>query len=135
MMQDLLLVLSVLEWSHWVLIASVAILLINLSVFYRYSNKLRQEHNELKKLQKDLRALITASVGMGQRMLEVERRHRRLAERQDQLDIYDSANQSYEQAIKMTQNGSGIQDLMDICGMSKTEAELIQMIHGLDKTA
>ena len=135
MMQDLLLGLSVLGWSHWVLIASVAILLINPSVFYRYSNKLRQEHNELKKLQKDLRALITASVGMGQRMLEVERRHRRLAERQDQLDIYDSANQSYEQAIKMTQNGSGIQDLMDICGMSKTEAELIQMIHGLDKTA
>ncbi|MCW9024356.1 MAG: DUF2802 domain-containing protein [Gammaproteobacteria bacterium] len=123
------------EWSSWALIGCLLVLAINMSVFHLYSKKMKRENDEVRKLQKDLRALITASVGMGQRMLEVERRHRRLAERQDQLDIYESANQSYEHAIKMSQNGSDVNELINICGMSKTEAELINMIHSLDKTA
>ncbi|MDH5570525.1 MAG: DUF2802 domain-containing protein [Gammaproteobacteria bacterium] len=119
----------------WILIAGMSLLMMSLYVLYRLNNKMRKEAEHMKKIQQDLRALVTASIGMGERMLEVERRNRRLADRQDQLDIYDAANQPYEQAIQMAQTGASSDELVNVCGLSKTEADLIKMIHKLDKTA
>ena len=86
-------------------------------------------------LRRDLSALTAAAVSVGQRVLELERRQRRLAERQDQLDVFESANQPYEQAIRMVHKGAGIEELVEICGLSRGEAELIAMLHCLDRSA
>ena len=92
-------------------------------------------NNQLTAIQNDVRALTTAAVSMGERVLEIERRQRRLAERQDQLDIYESANQPYEHAIRMAQNGTSIDELVNMCGLSRNEAELIHMMHRFDKAS
>ena len=120
---------------NWGLMAAAGLLLFALITIRQQQHKNRKNTELLQRTQNDLRALINASVGMGERMLEVERRQRRLAERQEQLDIYDAANQPYEQAIRMAQNGSKIEELVDICGLSKTEAELIQIMHRFDKAS
>lgn len=95
----------------------------------------RQQAKHIAHLQSDFRALTAAARGVGQRVLEIERRQRNLAERQDQLDLYDAANQSYDQAIDLVHRGKGVADLVKSCGLSEGEAELIYLLHRLDRTA
>ncbi len=134
-MNTILRVVADMDASIWGLIFSVGLLFLVLSLLRRQQAQMRTNTELLQRTQNDLRALISASLGMGERMLEVERRQRRLAERQEQLDIYDAANQNqpYEQAIRMAQSGSKIEELVDICGLSETEAELIKIMHRFDK--
>ncbi len=134
-MNTILAVITTIDASIWVLIVSLALLLLTLPLLYRRQIRTRFNTELLQRTQNDLRALISASLGMGERMLDVERRQRRLAERQEQLDIYDAANQPYEQAIRMVQNGSKTKELVDICGLSETEAELIKIMHRFDKAS
>ncbi len=86
----------------------------------------------IESLQRDVRALTTAAVGMGERVLEVERRQRRLAEKQESLDLFDSANQPYEQAIHLARQGVDAEELVATCGLSHSEAELIAIMHRLE---
>ncbi|NOZ37699.1 MAG: DUF2802 domain-containing protein [Gammaproteobacteria bacterium] len=134
-MNTILAVITALDVSSWTLIGSLGLLLLALSLLHRQQAQTRTNTELLQCTQNDLRALISASLGMGERMQEVERRQRRLAERQEQLDIYDAANQNqpYEQAIRMAQSGSKTEELVDICGLSETEAELIKIMHRFDK--
>lgn len=127
--------MTTMDASSWVLIVSLALLLLTLPLLYRRQTQTQLNTELLQRTQNDLRALISASLGMGERMIDVEHRQRRLAERQEQLDIYDAANQPYEQAIRMAQNGSKTKELVDICGLSETEAELIKIMHRFDKAS
>jgi signal transduction histidine kinase len=113
---------------------AVALLLLNLLILLRP----RRRHHDsrvLATVQQDLRALTTAAVGMGERLTELERRQRRLAERQDQMDIFDAASQPYDHAIQMAQQGARPEDLVKACGLSVSEAELITLMHRLDKAS
>ena len=134
-MNTILAIMSELNFSGWVLIASAGLLFFVLFTLHQHLHQNRISKELLKQTQNDLRALINASVKMGERMREVERRQRRLGERQEQLDISDAANQPYEQAIRMVQNGSKTDELEEICGLSNTEAELIQIMHRFDKAS
>ncbi len=121
--------------SHGILLACAGLLLCVLVVIHRHLRQSRQTDELLRRTRNDLRALVNASVGMGERLQNMERRQRRLAERQEQLDLHDAANQPYEQAIRMAQGGSKTEELMHICGLSKSEAELIQIMHRYDKAS
>ncbi len=127
------------EMSPWLLAAGVAGVAVVLSgfglVLRRQRQQLRRQDALIAALRQDLRALTTAAVGVGERVLETEQRQRRLAERQDQLDLYDAANQPYEQAIRLVQKGADVEELVEICGLNRGEAELIRMLHRLDKSA
>ncbi len=120
-------------------VTSVVLLLVTLvvlsAVVRRMRRRLLHQDERISALRQDLRALTTAAVGVGERVLGAERRQRRLAERQDQLDLYDAANQPYEQAIRLVHKGAGVDELVDICGLNLGEAELIRMLHRLDKSA
>ncbi len=108
-----------------------------LVVLRRSRALIAKQHQYILSLQRDLKAITAAGVGMGQRVLELERRQRRLAERQETggTDLYESANQPYEQAIRMAQGGAKPKELMDICGLSQSEADLISLMHRLDKAS
>ena len=108
-------------------------------------------------LQRDLRALANAAVGVGGRVLEIERHQRKrpaVAIRKDvvqqaepvtasyqspistaPVEYYNSPNQPYEQAIRMAQTGASTDDIVNLCGLSKSEADLVSMMHRLDKVS
>lgn len=106
-----------------------------LFIVMRLSSHLRQQRKANSELHQQMRALTSAALGMGERVLEMERRQRHLAERQENFDIYESANQPYEQAIKMAQHGAKIEELVDRCGVSENEAHLIDLMSRLDKAS
>ena len=120
--------------TAWLILTmSGLVLLVSALLLIRSRNKLAKHLHEIRNLQHDIRAITAAAIGVGERVLELERRQRRLSERQEQLDIYDPANQPYEQAIHMVKNGADTQELVDMCGISESEAELVALMHRLDQ--
>lgn len=120
-----------------VLAGSVVILLASLKLLSHLNTVQRRHDETVSSLKRDMRALTKAAVSVGERVLEVERRQKHAAEQQSngQADIYTSANQPYEQAIRMAQSGARQDELVKVCGLSSNEAELISMLHRFDKTA
>lgn len=109
---------------------------------------LRRERRErgrqaemLQSIQRDLRALCNSAVTVGERINRAERRVQQLAERQeelglrqDQIDQEDPEGRAYAQAVKMAQKGAAAEELMEVCGLTRGEAELIAMMHRLDQS-
>lgn len=85
-------------------------------------------------LKNDVSALFSGAVGGDSRIYKLETRTRRIIERQEQLENSSNGERPYEQAIRMVQKGTSIDDLISICNLSKGEANLIMMIHGSQKT-
>lgn len=95
----------------------------------RLSVRDRQRNAEVQALQNDLRALCAGAVGVGEHVERVEQQMRRLAERQDQVDLRDPATQSYRHAIKLAQKGAGVEELMSASGLVRGEAELLMRLY------
>jgi hypothetical protein len=116
-------------------LVSTLVLTVALWSVARSQRQARLLRKEVTQLRSDIRALTTSSVGVGGRVLELERRLRRLAQRQEEFDIYESANQPYEHAISMARKGADVKQIEEMCGVSRNEAELIQMMHRLEKAS
>ena len=116
-------------------VISALVLCVALWSVARGQRQNRLLRKEVQQLRNDIRALTTSSVGVGGRVLELERRLRRLAQRQEEFDIYESANQPYEHAIAMARKGADVKQIEEMCGVSRNEAELIQMMHRLEKAS
>lgn len=101
----------------------------------------RRQQQAIELLQGDLRALCNAAVTMGERVSRIERQQRQLMQRQqelgqkqEQLAQEEPEGQSYGQAIKLAAKGASVDDLVDVCGISRGEAELVAMMHRLEKS-
>lgn len=124
-----------LNTSLWILAVSGLAFLVTAFLLLHGRRQFVRRLHEIRDLQHDIRAITAAAIGVGERVLELERRQRRLMDRQEQLDVYDPANLSYEQAIRMVKNGADAAELVDVCGISESEAELVALMHRLDQTA
>jgi len=127
--------LSQINTAWLVLVISSLVLFVASFMLLRSRNRLERHLHEIRNIQHDIRAITAAAIGVGERVLELERRQRRLSEKQEQYDSIDPANMTYEQAINMVQHGADVQELVDICGISESEAELVTLMHRLDQTA
>lgn len=77
----------------------------------------------------DLAALNAGSIGLGERLLKIERNQKLLAQRVEQLELHANGNASYSQAISLVKQGINKQDLMSTCELSEGEAGLLLMMH------
>jgi len=64
---------------------------------------------------------------------EIEKRSRRLTERLEQLELREQSQRQYDQAIKLIQRGSTVDEVMAVCGLNRGEAELICVMHETDQ--
>lgn len=101
---------------------------------YRKNSRLQEEaanfRHRLTQLENNLGALCTASTGEGEHIVRLEQQMRGLAERQDDLELRVSAEQPYERATQLAQEGASVDDIVNGCGLSRAEAELVIMLHG-----
>jgi hypothetical protein len=119
---------------------TLAILAFNgilLVLFLFVATRMKQISEEkdvaLRHLQNDLAAMCAAAVGVGDRIDRLDEKIRIVAERQDQLDMREPMLRSYKQAKNLLTNGAGIDDIVSDCGMSHGEAELISILHRLER--
>ena len=131
--------ISQLQANSFLVGLCVAVLAIALWSTRRSVTRVRSMEKQLKQARNDLKALTTASLGVGSRVLELERRLRRIvAEKHNQnqsqhqkkdVDIFDSANDPYDYAIDLARQGMEVDEIATMCGISRNEAELIQMMN------
>lgn len=120
-----------------ILVAFVIIAL--LIVAMRLTKHLQQQRQNQESIQHDLRSLCNAAVQVGERANRLEgelkalqQRQQELGVRQDNMAHAEPEEVTFEQAIKLAQKGASVEELMEICSISRGEAELIAMMHRLD---
>ncbi len=79
-------------------------------------------------LEQELGALCSASMGAGEHVVKLEQQVQRITERQDQLELRTTGERPYDQASQLVNKGADIEDLMDSCGLTRGEAELLVMM-------
>lgn len=90
----------------------------------RVMNNLYQR--QLEDLRSELLSNSSSSVGMGRKILELEKRlQSSLTKQEEQQQGYSP----YSRATDMLGSGADINDVIKNCGISRAEAELMQLMH------
>ncbi|MDX1397300.1 MAG: DUF2802 domain-containing protein [Oceanospirillum sp.] len=74
-------------------------------------------------------AMGSGSIGVGQRLLEVEKKLNQAMERQTDLEQKDTGSLPYNYAIRLVEMGASSDDLVENCGLARVEADLIALVH------
>lgn len=115
--------------------AGAAAVLSSAAVVVWVRRMLQRQHKEIEGLQRELRAFELASVGLGDQMGKLAQRQRQLAARQDQQTLQDPSSQPYQHAIRLAHRGASTEELMEVCGLNKGEAELLSLVHQLKEAS
>lgn len=95
----------------------------------RAQRQLAGMNKQLQSLDSDLRAFFSASSGVDKRLARMEKKVKIQNERQDKLELHEPNLQAYGQAAKMVRKGADADELVDTCGLSRGEAELIMFLN------
>lgn len=96
----------------------------------RASEREQDLERQLVLVRQSISGLTAGTVGMDRRMKRLEDREKALSERQETYEIQQSDDQPYGQAIRLVQQGAGVNRLVDELELSESEAELIVRMHG-----
>lgn len=120
-----------------VLSLAVLLALASLGAAYRLylvrqtdQTSLRHLSERIRRLEKDMAALCRASAGEGRRVIGIQQQVEGLAKRQDILELSANSERPYSRASRLAQEGASIDDLIEFCGVTRAEAELLVMLHG-----
>lgn len=109
--------LAVLGWAH----------------LRRLKAKQEEARNEthllIKALRNENHAMGSGSIGMGHRLVEVEKRLNNTVERQMEIEQRDPGVLPYAYAVRLVEMGASVDDLVQNCGLARVEAELIVLVH------
>lgn len=122
-----------LQWTTlapWLLSATVLALLLAQSVISQ--RQIRALRTQLKErcdtLGRELHATGSGSMGMGHRVVACERKLHELSSTLDEMRQNDPLRISYDEASRLVELGADIEDLMNTCGISRPEAELVSAL-------
>jgi len=87
-----------------------------------------------RRLQEDNRALSKSAIGMGQKVLETERRLNEVLKKQFAILNSQPEHPSYDQASRLIKMGASENDLVSSGGFSHAEAELLLSLNKQGKT-
>ena len=82
----------------------------------------------VRQVEQEMGALCNASLGAGDHLVKLEHRVQRVMERQDDLEMRASNERPYAQASQLVTKGADINELVDTCGLTRGEAELLVMM-------
>ncbi len=95
----------------------------------RLKARLARQETFLRGLERDMQAICLGARGMGDAVVHLEEKLRRLTERQDELSLREPDQRVYHQAIRLASRGASVDELVSTCGLPRGEAELIQILH------
>lgn len=124
------------QWFDILMPVSMILTALGLLIVLRRARTLARAQAALcaenKLLREDVAALTAGGVGVSEHIRRLEKRLRCLTEKQESLESTHERDRPYGRAIQMVHNGAGIDELVDNCGMTRNEAELIVMLHQVD---
>lgn len=88
----------------------------------------RNLREQLQQLEQEIGALCSASMGAGEHVVRLEQQVQRIVERQNRQDMQTAVERPYSQASQLVTHGADIDELMQTCGLTRGEAELLIMM-------
>ena len=111
------------------LLISLVALVFALISLRRVRQQARETEKLIHKLMRDVAASSSGSVGMGQRLLAMEKRLQSDVKKTEKIDYYnDDEFQPYSQAAQMFKMGMDCDEVARRCGLSRAEASLLEMM-------
>ena len=106
---------------------AVTTILVGYVVFLRHSLvKLTASHSELiKSMSQEQQAIASGSMGVGRKLILIEKQIAELKNSQEEMVRNDPNRVSYTEATRLVELGADVEDLMNSCGISRPEAELV----------
>ena len=123
-------VLTTLEWG---LVASLVISALALVIALISLGKARKQAEQTEKLLERLTREVTASnngtVGMGQRLMAMEKRLQTGLQKAEKIDVHqDEEFKSYTDAAQLFKMGFDAEEVARRCGLSRAEASLLEVM-------
>ena len=120
------------QWLFNLLLILQLVMLIAVSFWaFRLSRRLerlKQQHSEADlNHRKQVQVLASGSIGMGRRLVAIEKKLNIAVERQSEI-LAKEGNVSYNRAMELLGMGATIDDLVSKCGLIRAEAELISLL-------
>ncbi|MEE8058889.1 MAG: DUF2802 domain-containing protein [Pseudomonadales bacterium] len=117
----------------WIAISGLFIVAVAVSVYAVWLNKrlsLTEEKlsQQIKSLHHDLVVNNNAAIGVGQRLINTEKKLKGTIEKQQQLETCSIDFLPFNQAASMVENGADAKQLVDRCGLSEAEAGLMALL-------
>lgn len=100
-----------------------------LYVLVRVKRQERQHQALINVLRNEIRSMTNGSIGMGKRLMAIERKLDITVEKQQELENRDPGALAYNQAAKLMEMGASVDDLVRNCGIGRPEAELMALLH------
>jgi hypothetical protein len=118
------------SWLPWVLTTfALSLVLIQGIIQGRQIRQLRASlKSRCDTLGRELHATASGSMGVGQRVVVCERQLHELRTTMDEMRQNDPLRISYDEASRLVDLGADIDDLMNTCGISRPEAELVSAL-------
>lgn len=88
----------------------------------------RDLRERLQQMEQEIGALCSASMGAGEHVVRLEQQVQRIVERQNRIDMSVNAERPYSQASQLVNRGADIEELVETCGLTHGEAELLVMM-------
>lgn len=118
---------SLIPWI--VTVAALGLVAVQGALSRREMRRLRSQLKErCDTLGRELHATTSGSMGVGQRLITCERQLHELRGTLDEMRQNDPLRISYDEASRLVDLGADIDDLMNTCGISRPEAELVSAL-------
>lgn len=120
------------QWLFNLLLMLQFVLLIGLAVWVvRLSKRIKQmnaqHHDDDVNQRKQVQVLASGSIGMGRRLVAIEKKLNMAVERQSEI-LSKEGSVSYNRAMELLDMGATVDDLVSKCGLIRAEAELISLL-------
>ncbi|MCB1857815.1 MAG: DUF2802 domain-containing protein [Gammaproteobacteria bacterium] len=105
-------------------------LVVQFVLIFSQRRELRKQQRLIGLLQADIGALCAGAVGADQRVAQLEKQGRSADSRQQIGESRQPPGQPYGKAIQLVHEGASPAELVEQLGLSRSEAELVVMLHG-----
>jgi len=78
---------------------------------------------------KDMQSVSTAAVGIDQKVNQISNHVHHLDIRQDEIDVREQSDKPIQQAIALIDRGADLDEIINTCGLSRAEADLLVRVH------
>lgn len=118
----------------WLGLTGVALLACVAIAYSVHARRKLQQHQRqyealINVLRNEIQALTSSSIGMGHRLMDVEKQLNITTEKQQELVNRDPGVLAYNQAARLMEMGADVDDLVKNCGIGRPEAELMALLH------
>ncbi|GAA3914681.1 DUF2802 domain-containing protein [Litoribacillus peritrichatus] len=97
---------------------------------YKKSELARQSMSEeLSVVLREFSAFRSSSIGVGKKVMGIEKELAETVEKQQDLEFQDPNALPYNQASRLIQMGADAEDIVNSCGLSSAEAELLMLVN------